>query len=59
MPGWIVRVRETFCKQMVILVGFLPGFVSLVLFTEFHLIHFGFQVFYHEKLKNVIEDPRF
>ena len=61
MPGWIASVQEIFCKQTVILVGFLPSFCfacyiqrvsNLVLF---HLIHFGFQVFHPEKLKRVIE----
>ena len=67
MPGWIVPVREIFCKQTVILVSFLPGFVSVAIFDEqrvfclvlFHLIHFGFQVFHPEKLKKVIEDTCF
>ena len=35
MPGWIVPVWEIFCKRTVNLVGFLPGFVSLVNFREF------------------------
>ena len=28
MPGWILPVREVFCKQTIILVGFSSGFVS-------------------------------
>ena len=39
--GWIVPVREIFCKRTVILVVFLPGFVSLVIFSEF-LVGFCF-----------------
>ena len=56
MPGWIVPVREIFCKQAGILVGFFSGFVSLVVVSEFlivlfQLLHFGFQIFHPEKLK--------
>ena len=35
MRGWIVPVREICCKQTVFLVDFLPGFVSLVIFSDF------------------------
>ena len=41
MPGWIVPVREMFCKQTAILVGSLPGFISLIIFSEF-LVWFCF-----------------
>ena len=35
VPGWIVPVCEIFCKQAGILVGFLSGFVLLVIFRKF------------------------
>ena len=35
MPGWIVPVDKIFCKQAGILAGFLSGFASLVIFSEF------------------------
>ena len=37
MPGWIVPVRDIFCEQAGVLVGFLSSFVSLVIFSEFHV----------------------
>ena len=41
MPGCIVPILEIFYKQTVILAGFLPGFVSLVIFSEY-LVWFCF-----------------
>ena len=58
-------VREIFCKQTVILVGFLPSFLKVVLFSSFLSGFVSFDTFRLSSLisckvlKQVIEDPHF
>lgn len=35
IAGWTVPVHEIFCKQAYYVVGFLPGFLSLGIFSKF------------------------